>query len=85
MYARVCLEEAVISSRGGASLRCLYRAGEPSPHLPTRVAPSPFVRRCAARAGELTLGCRATEAMFQSRSGADGSVRPGQDQERPSR
>ena len=57
MYVRVCLEEAVISSRGGASLRCLYRAGEPSRHLPTRVAPSPFARRCAARAGPLSSRC----------------------------
>ena len=45
MYVRVCLEEAVISSRGGASARCLYLAGEPSEHLRARVAPSPFALR----------------------------------------
>ena len=57
MYVRVCLEKAVISSRGGASFRCLYRAGELSGHVRTRVAPSPFARSCAARAGPLSSRC----------------------------
>ena len=59
-HRSICLDEADNRLGGGASIRCLCDAGEPSRHLPTRAAPTPFARRCAGRAGELTLGCRAT-------------------------
>ena len=50
-------ENAQLRPGDGASIGCLYRAGEPSGHLRARVAPTPFVRRCAARADPLSNGC----------------------------
>ena len=45
-HHRLRLDEAVISSRGGATLFGLCEPLSPSPHLPTRVAPPPS-RRCS--------------------------------------
>ena len=50
LHQRVRLEKAHLRPVGGASIRGLYLAGEPSVHLGARVAPTPFLRAAARRA-----------------------------------
>ena len=59
---RVRLDEAVISSRGGATIFGLGEPLSPSRHLPTRVAPPPS-RRCQS----LTTGALAAGGQGSSR------------------